>query len=206
MQELRRFAFKCACAPGERADRVRPEAAAQLLRGLIVDETNRNSALCATCPAKAMVERPRVQSTDEPRRGRRPDPVEGRLDESFATESAPSNPERPSHAVGMRRLIRRAPVFCGGFAVVGGSIVLAGWWLGLPRLTSVVSGLPPMVANSALMAALLGVSLILSASNAPKRSIASRQPGSPQLLMIVPAIGVTGSGNTSPTLPRVKIG
>ena len=32
-----------------------------------------------------------------------------------------------------------------------------------------------------------------SASNAPKRSIASRQPGSPQLLMIVPAIGVTAS-------------
>jgi len=68
----------------------------------------------------------------------------------------------------MRRLVRRAPSICGWFAVVGGSIVLAGWWSGLPRWASVVPGLPPMVPNSALMAILLGASLLLSASNAPK--------------------------------------
>ncbi len=85
----------------------------------------------------------------------------------MAGASAPSDLESSTQAIRARWLIRRAPYVCGGVSIAVGAIVLAGWWLHLPRLTSIASGMPGMVANAALMAGLLGIALILSASNVP---------------------------------------
>ena len=46
-------------------------------------------------------------------------------------------------------------------AVVVGSLVLLGWWLGIPTLTSVFPGLATMKPNTALCFVLVGLSLFL---------------------------------------------
>ncbi|HWO17492.1 MAG TPA: PAS domain S-box protein [Kofleriaceae bacterium] len=94
-----------------------------------------------------------------------PEPVEGE-GKSLASATAASAPASVE-ARRIRRLIRCVPLVCGGGAVAVAAVVLAGWWSGRRWLASPVPGLPVMVANSALMAALLGAALLLSASSAP---------------------------------------
>lgn len=69
----------------------------------------------------------------------------------------------------LRRFVEYYPLFCGAFAVLVGVVALTGWWLGVASLTSVAPGLPPLVANTALMAALAGTSLILAAPGGSSR-------------------------------------
>ncbi len=66
--------------------------------------------------------------------------------------------------------MREFPWICAGLSVTIGTFTLLGWFFGRPDWTSVLPGLPPMEANSALMALFSGVSLVLLApAHAPKR-------------------------------------
>jgi PAS domain S-box-containing protein len=86
-----------------------------------------------------------------------------------AGAGAVPDPEEVKRAMRMRRLLRRAPALCGGFAIAGGVLALVGWWLEIDRLTSIAPGLPVMTPNTALMVVLLGTSLILLASSSASR-------------------------------------
>ncbi|HEU4759320.1 MAG TPA: PAS domain S-box protein, partial [Dehalococcoidia bacterium] len=78
-------------------------------------------------------------------------------------DHGPSASDELKRSLRAQRLLERYPLFCGWLAIVVGAVVLAGWWLGLAQLTSISPRLPPMVPNSALMAGLLGASLLLLA-------------------------------------------
>ncbi|HSK02808.1 MAG TPA: ATP-binding protein [Kofleriaceae bacterium] len=88
---------------------------------------------------------------------------------SAGTAAAATDPEEAARALRVRAVIRHMPRICGALGVAGGALVLVGWWLELPQLTSIAPGLPPMVANTALMAVLLGASLILAAPGRSSR-------------------------------------
>lgn len=69
----------------------------------------------------------------------------------------------------LRRGLRSAPRLCGLIAVLVSTATLLGWWLQIFYLTSIFPGWPAMVANSALMIAFAGASLILLAPSRPPR-------------------------------------
>ena len=75
---------------------------------------------------------------------------------------APASRE-PGGAVRLRAFLGHLPRLCGGLSIVVGSVALAAWWLGLAHLTSLLAGLPRMMASTAVMAVLAGMSLILLA-------------------------------------------
>jgi PAS domain S-box-containing protein len=89
-----------------------------------------------------------------------------------------SDLEKSTQAMRMRRVLQIAPFVGGGLACFLGATALVGWWSGVPALTLDLAGLPPMAANSGLMAVLLGASLMLAAlAAAPPGSAArSRAP------------------------------
>jgi signal transduction histidine kinase len=58
----------------------------------------------------------------------------------------------------------------GALTIVVGLVVLIGWWFDLEPLTSLSPKWPPMVANSALMSAVAGLSLLLSTSTVSKET------------------------------------
>jgi signal transduction histidine kinase len=63
---------------------------------------------------------------------------------------------------------------CAGVSVAIGTLTLLGWFLGRPEWTTVLPGLPPMEPNSALMAVVAGVSLVLLApANASRARVVS---------------------------------
>jgi len=69
----------------------------------------------------------------------------------------------------VRWLMRNIPWLSGSFAAGLGVFVLVGWWLQRAQWISLLGGLPPMSPNSAFMAVLAGVSLILLAPVAVSR-------------------------------------
>ena len=73
-------------------------------------------------------------------------------------------------------LLQHLPYLGGALATSLGLLVLSGWLLGRYAWTTILPGLPAMVANSALMAIFAGVSLVLAApaSCAQWRSIISK--------------------------------
>jgi signal transduction histidine kinase len=84
--------------------------------------------------------------------------------------TAPNAPPTPSTGSTSRRwplrvegLLRQLPWICAGLSVAIGALTLLGWYRGRPDWTSVLPGLPPMESNSALMAVVAGVSLVLLA-------------------------------------------
>jgi hypothetical protein len=68
---------------------------------------------------------------------------------------------KPERAMRLRRWLRSCPWLSGGFSIVVGTFVLVAWWSDRPQLTSIGRGLPPTMPNTALVAILEGVSLIL---------------------------------------------
>ena len=92
-----------------------------------------------------------------------------RRENGSAERQAESPTGGAERATRLRRLLRTSPWLCGGFAIAVGTVALAAWWLNRPQLTSVATGLPAMMPNSALMAVLQGASLILLAPLAPGR-------------------------------------
>src|SRR5215467_5545851 len=65
---------------------------------------------------------------------------------------------------------------CAGLSVAIGAFTLLGWFLGRPEWTSVVQSLPPMEPNTALMAIVAGISLVLvSPPNASRPRVVSGQ-------------------------------
>jgi signal transduction histidine kinase len=68
-------------------------------------------------------------------------------------------------------LLAAAPTACGLFGLGVGVVVLSCWWLRVEGPLSIVPGLPPMMATTALMAALDGAALtILSRANSATAS------------------------------------
>jgi PAS domain S-box-containing protein len=80
----------------------------------------------------------------------------------------------------------RVAMFCGSVAAVAGALVLAGWWLDLPALKSVIPGYVSMKANAALGLVLAGAALALLSATpiSPRRARAGRSIG-----LIVAIIG-----------------
>lgn len=66
--------------------------------------------------------------------------------------------------------LRHFSTACGVFASSVGLFVLAGWWLELPGVSSLVLYAPAMVPNSAIMGALAGAGLALLAPTAASRA------------------------------------
>ena len=81
---------------------------------------------------------------------------------------------KPERALRWQTWLWSCPWLSGGFAIVMGTVALAAWWVDLPQMTSVVSELPAMMPNSAVMAVLAGASLILLAPlTAGRRRVAA---------------------------------
>ncbi len=76
----------------------------------------------------------------------------------------------------VEQIMREFPWICAGLSVTIGTFTLLGWFFGRPEWTSVLRGLPPMEANSALMALFGGVSLVLlaPAHASRRRTVAGR--------------------------------
>ncbi len=81
-----------------------------------------------------------------------PPPVDGSTD-----AASPPWPRR------IARFMRRFPWICAALSATIGAFTLLGWFLQRPEWTTVLPGLPPMEANTAVMALLAGLSLVLLA-------------------------------------------